>query len=116
MSIFFNGNTQFATTTVTVSSGQTTSNAVNCQGLGIVGVIMPAALTSTTFSFTGSQDDTTYSAFYNASGTQLSVTCAASRIILFTPGDLIGLQYIKLVMGSSEGSDRLIQVITRTFM
>lgn len=115
MTVFFNGNTQFQTTSLTVASGQTTSDAINCNGQGIVGVILPAALTSTSFTFTGSQDNSTFTALYNTSGTQLAVTCAVSRIVLFTPGDLIGLQYIKLVMGSSEAADRTIQVITRTF-
>jgi len=115
MTIFFNGNTQFQTTSLTVASGQTTSNAIDCNGQGIVGVIMPSDLTSTALTYTGSQDNSTFTALYNTSGTQLAVTCAASRIILFTPGDLIGLQYIKLVMGTAEGADRTIQVITRTF-
>lgn len=116
MTIFFNGNTQFQTTTLTVANGATLSDAINCNGQGIIGVIMPAALTSTAMTFTGSQDNVTFTALYNAAGTALSTTVAANRIILFTPGDLIGLQWIKLVMGSAEGGARSIQVITRTFM
>lgn len=115
MTTFFNGNTQFQTTTLTVENGQTTSDALNCNGQGMIGLIMPAALTSTALTFTGSQDNSTFTAFYNTQGVQLTVACAASRIILFTPGDLIGLQYIKLVMGSAEGGRRSIQAITRTF-
>ncbi len=115
MTDFYNGRIGFQTQTVTVSSGNTTSDAVNLNGFGMVGLILPAALTSTTMTFTGSQDNVTFTALYNVVGTQLAITVAASRIILFSPGDFVGINFVKLVTGSSEGSDRLIQVISRSF-
>ena len=115
MTTFFNGAVGFQTQTVTVSSGQTTSDAVNLNGFGMVGLILPAALTSTTMTFTGSQDNVTFTALYNVVATQLAITVAASRIILFSPGDFVGVNFLQLVTGSAEGSDRLIQVISRSF-
>jgi hypothetical protein len=115
MSTFFNGVIGFQTQTVTISSGQTTSDAVNLNGFGMVGLILPSALTSTSMTFTGSQDNSTFTALYNTAGVQLAITLAASRIILFVPGDFVGINYLKLVAGSAEGSDRLIQVISRSF-
>lgn len=115
MSTYFEGRIGFQTYTATITGSTTTSDAIQLNGFGIVGIMLPAALTSTVMTLTGSQDDVTYTALYNTSGTQLSFTVAASRIVLFTPGDLIGLRYIKLVAGTSEGADRSIQVISRTF-
>ena len=115
MTDFYNGRIGFQTTTLTVAQSAQTSDAIQLNGFGIVGVEMPSALTSTTMTFTGSQDGVTYSALYNTSGSQLSVTVAASRIILFTPGDLIGVNYIKLVMGTAEAAARSIKVISRSF-
>jgi len=115
MTTFFNGAVGFQTSTQTISSGQTTSDIVTLNGFGMVGIILPAALTSTSMTFTGSQDGTNFSALYNTSGTQLNITVAASRIILFSPGDFVGVNYLKLVAGSAEGADRTIQVISRSF-
>lgn len=115
MTQFFNGSTNFQTQPVTILSGATTSDTINLMGAGMVGIILPAALTSTAMTFTGSQDGTNFTALYNVSGTQLSITIAASRIVLFTPGDFVGLIYLKLVAGSAEGADRVIQVVSRSF-
>ncbi len=115
MSDFFSGRIGFQTATATVLSGATSSDAIQLNGFGLVGLILPSALTSTTMTFTGSQDGTTYTALYNTSGSLLTVTVAASRIILFVPGDLVGVNYIKLVFGTAEGADRAISSISRSF-
>lgn len=115
MTDFYQGRIGFQTQTVTVANGATTSDAVNLNGFGMVGLILPSALTSTAMTFTGSQDGTNYSALYNVAGTQLAITIAASRIVLFSPGDFVGINFVKLIAGSAEGSDRLIQVISRSF-
>lgn len=115
MSSFFNGQIGFQTSTQTISSGQTVSDNIQLKGFGMVGLIMPATLTSTTMTFNGSQDGTNFSSLYNVSGTQLSITVAASRIILFSPGDFVGINYLQLVGGTAEGGDRTIQVISRSF-
>jgi len=115
MSDFYNGRIGFQTQSVTIASGGTTSEVVNLNGFGMVGIILPAALTSTSMTFTGSQDNVTYSALYNVAGTQLAITVATSRIVLFSPGDFVGINYLKLIAGSAEGADRVIQVISRSF-
>lgn len=116
MTDYFNGRIAIQDASVTISSGSTTSGAFATEGLGVVALIMPSAFTGTTMSFTGSNDGATYNALYNTSGTALSITVAAGRNILFSPGDLVGIRFIKLVSGSTEGADRSIRVITRTFV
>jgi hypothetical protein len=115
MTTLFQGRIGFQTQQVTVASGNTTSDTINLNGFGMVGLILPAALTSTTMTFTGSQDGVNFTSLYNVVGTQLAITIAASRLILFSPGDFVGINYVQLVTGSAEGSDRLIQVISRSF-
>jgi hypothetical protein len=116
MSNFFSGKIGFQTFNSTIASGQQTSDSIVLNGFGMVGIILPAALTSSAMTFTGSQDDVTYTALYNTSGTILSAVVAASRIVLFTPGDFVGVNYLKLVAGSAEGGTRTIQVISRSFL
>ncbi len=115
MTDFYQGRIAYQTQTVTVASGQTTSDAINLNGFGMVALITPAALTSTAMTFTGSQDGVNFFAMYNVAGTQLAITLAASRVIEFSPGDFVGINFIKLITGTAEGSDRLIQVVSRSF-
>lgn len=100
-------------TAATIAISTTTSAAVDLQGYALVGLITPAALTGSTMTFTASPNDGTYTALYNAGGTALSATVAASRTILFTPGDFVGVRFIKLVSGSTESAARTITLILR---
>lgn len=115
MTDFYQGRIGFQTQTVTVASGNTTSDNVNLNGFGMVGLILPAALTSTAMTFTGSQDGTNFTALYNTAGTQLAITIAASRLVLFSPGDFVGINFVQLITGTAEGADRSIKVISRSF-
>jgi hypothetical protein len=103
----------FVVHTATILSGQTTSDAIDLQGRPLVGMILPAAFTGSTITFTISVDNSTFTAVYNTANTQLSVTVTQGRAYLFSPGDLVGVRYLKLVSGSSEGADRSITLISR---
>lgn len=100
--------------TVSIASGQQTSDAVDTRGMVLVGVRMPAAFTGTALTFvSGESFAGTYQDVYNSAGTALSATVAASRTVIFNPTDLAGLQFIKLKSGSAEGADRTITLILR---
>ena len=103
----------FMTKTVTITSGQTVSDAIDTQGLDMVQIEMPAAFTGITMTFQSSLDNSTFNACYNTSGTALSCTVAASRNILISPQDFAGVRYIKLVSGSAEGATRSIRIQLR---
>jgi hypothetical protein len=100
--------------TVTIASSGTTSGAIDLQGLGLVGIIMPAAFTGTTISFQLSNDNTTFYDVYNTDNVQLKVTVTQGRAYLLTPGDLIGVRYLKIKSGSTESGSRTITLLTRT--
>lgn len=116
MTDYFGGRIFIQQTPAVIASSGTTSGNLATNGGGLVGLIMPAAFTGTTMTFNGSDDGANFYALYNTSGTQLSITVAVNRMILFTPGDLVGPQFIQLVSGSTEGSSRTIQCIVRSFV
>src|SRR3954463_4432954 len=100
-------------TTVTIASGATLSGAADLSGYTLVGLIMPAAFTGTSITFSMSDDAGTFYAITNAGGTALSATVAASKCILVTPGDFVGIRHLKLTSGSTEGGSRIIKLIMR---
>jgi hypothetical protein len=98
---------------IDVSESATVSNALDMRGKTLVGLIMPAALTSTSITFTGSDDNVTFRALTNTSGTALTVTVSASKHICIVPADFASVRWLKLIMGSSEGADRTIIAVMR---
>jgi hypothetical protein len=101
----------------TILSGQTTSAALHLRDYVLVGLIMPAAFTGTTITFTAS--DTlggTYVTIYDSSGAAISATVAASRAIGLTGAEVDAVapwQFVKLVSGSAEGADRIIKAVKK---
>ena len=98
---------------VTISSGGTKSNALDVGGHGLVGMIMPAAFTGTSVTFEGSWDGTNFFPIYNTDGTQFSATVSTSRLIAFAPSDFVSCRLVKIVSSSTEGADRVINLIIR---
>lgn len=98
---------------IIVATSATISTALDLRGKVLVGLIMPAALTSTAITFTGSQDGITFFSMTNTSGTALSVTIAASKHVCIVPADFASVRYLKFVTGSSEGADRTITAVMR---
>ena len=102
------------TLTATIAISTTTSAAVDLGGASMAGLIMPAAFTGTTISFTVSDTlDGTYVALKNTAGTTISFTVAASTAIGFAPNDFAAWRYIKIVSGSTELAGRAIKIIPR---
>ena len=100
------------TDTVTIANAGTTSTSISMsRGRVPLAVLTPAALTGTTFTFEASVDGTNFYDLYNG-GTEYSVTVAASRYIALNPDVFQGVQYERLVSGSSEGASRTIYVIS----
>lgn len=116
MSIYnYEGRISITSATFTIASGATTSQAIDLQGHGLVSLQMPSALTSIAMTFQGSHDNSNFFDLHNTDGTKLTVTVGTSRIILFYPTDFIGIPYLKLVAGSTEGGTRSILAVLRSF-
>lgn len=102
--------------TATIAINTTTSAAIDCGGMSLVGIITPSTMISTAITLLASHDGTTYAPVYNASNTQISATIAtnAARYIAFTPSDFVAFKWLKLVCGSTETSARSITCVLRS--
>ena len=86
----------------------TTSDVITTGGLSLVGIKLPATFTGTTLTFL--MCDTvggTYVSVNNSSG-PVSYTVAQNKYYAIDPKDFHGIQFLKIVSGSSEASARTI--------
>lgn len=102
------------TRSVTIASGGTTSDVIPVQDYVITGVIIPAAITSTTLTFTAcATKDGTFMPVYDSDGNQVSLAVAASRAIGLSGAEadaLAPFQWIRVVMGSAELAARTLSL------
>lgn len=99
----------FSTTTILIST--TTSAAIPTTGLSLVGIQLPAAFTGTTLTFSVSIDGVLYQPLYTStSGTALSYTVAQGHYVAINPQDFYGVNYFKIISGSSEVAARTLSI------
>lgn len=92
---------------VTIASGQTVSAAISCNGLALVGLQLPTALTGTAFTFQGSLDGLTFQSIHSlTTSTALSYTVSASIYAAIDPTPFNGLVAFKIVSGTAEAAAR----------
>lgn len=103
--------------TATIANGGTTSGEIPLRGRMVVGFRIPAAFTGTTITFTGSEvSGGTFSSIYDSDGNQVSAAVAASRFIGLSGAEADAVSaapFIKLVSGSAEAAERLIEVVLK---
>ena len=103
--------------TATIASGATTSDAISMLDSAMTGVISPAALTGTAFTFTACNAvDGTYVPVYDTEGNPVSITVTTSRAYGLSGSEADALApwpFVKIVSGSAEGGDRSIIVCTK---
>lgn len=100
--------------TVTISSGGTTSAAIDTGLLSthsktqLVGISFPATMTSTAMTFTAaSTSGGTYTTVKEVGGaSNYSITVSASSRIPLDPRVFVACPFIKCVGGSAEGAER----------
>lgn len=102
------------TLSTTITSGQTASAAVDLKGTSLLGVQLPAAFTGTSLKF---QVATTLAGTYqdviDGAGNTLTKTVAQGKYLYLDPSLFAGIQFIKLVSGSSEGATRTLELVAR---
>lgn len=99
--------------TIDQSTDDDLTDSLDLRGRVLVGIILPAAMTSTSITFKFSNDNTTFVDLYDTSGNQVSVTIAASRWVGLLAEDFAGARYLKIATGSGEAADRTITAVTR---
>ena len=89
------------------SGGGTTSEVIDLVGKSLFAIQCPSGISSTTCTFTAAASKAdTYVAVNDDAGSAISITVAASKIIMLLNKHLAlrPFNYIKLVFGSSETS------------
>ena len=99
---------------VVISSGGATSAAVDLRGTTLTGIYLPATFTGTALTFSASTSlDGTYLPVYDGAGSAISKTVAQGQYIKISPVDFAGIQYLKIISGSTEGADRTLTLAIR---
>lgn len=100
-------------TLVDIANNGTTSAAIDFRNYAGGAVAIPSAITSTTLTFTVSNSATgTFTALYDGTNTQSSITIAASRAYPL-PDELFAWPYFKFVLGSAEGAARVLTFVAK---
>ncbi|MBX9583664.1 MAG: hypothetical protein K2X87_25460 [Gemmataceae bacterium] len=99
---------------VTWPAAGTTSKAVALAGQTICGLYLPSGFAGTAVSFTACDTpDGTYVAVKDDTGTAISYTVSASSFCRIRPSDLAGIQFLKVVSGSSEAAGTAAKLAVR---
>lgn len=101
---------QLVTQSVTVASGATASSGIETDGLPLVGIITPAALTSASAALYGSLDGTTWYPIYDNLGAAAEAIVSTSRWVACYWPDLY-VPWVRLEMASAEGDDRMLTLV-----
>lgn len=100
---------------VTVANGATNSSQIDLKDKTLLGLFMPAAFTGTTITFLTSQvlggTDVTVT---DGAGTDYSVTVAASKYVPVDPQKFLGVRFLKVKSGSTEGGARTVGISSRS--
>lgn len=102
------------TVTATIANGTTTSTEIDLTKTDIVGIYIPAAFTGTAITFTSAfTSGGTFGSVRDGAGAALSLTVAQGQFVKVSPADFIGILYLKIVSGSTEGAARELRVAVR---
>lgn len=100
--------------TLAIANGQAISEVLNCGTKSLVGVLMPDALTSATFTIEGSLDGTNFYPITNNYGAGLNaIAFVGDTLFSIDPSLTLPWQYIRLVTVGAEGAARSFSAITR---
>ena len=99
--------------TFTIASGQTVSNAVDLGDNTLVGLQL-GTMTGTAITFQASTSLTgTYVAVKGSDGASISYTTASNTYVAIQPAILAGVRFIKIVSNGAEASDRTVVGVAR---
>lgn len=114
---FAAGDLAVVQSTATILSGASLSGAIDLGPNRAFAIVMPASWTTANLTFQGSADGITYNNLYDDTGTEVSVTAAASQyIVVSSPAKLLGVRWIKVRSGTSgtpvnQGADRVVKIV-----
>lgn len=98
----------------TIASGATTSSEIDLSGTTLCGIYIPSAFTGTSISFqAATASGGTFVSVRDGAGNAISKTVAPSQFIKLDPTDFVGVRYLKVVSGSTEGAARTLILAAR---
>lgn len=107
-----------STYSVTISSGTSLSAAIDLGSTILFAIQIPSSWTTANITFQASADGVTYANLYDSTGTEVTVTAAASEFIVFSaPAPWMGIRFIKVRSGTSstpvnQGADRALSIVS----
>ncbi|QEX18501.1 hypothetical protein FRZ44_38080 [Hypericibacter terrae] len=108
------------TVTATVANGESLSDVVDLGGMSLTGIVMPADWDAADLTFQASPTGVgaSFADLYDAAGTEITVSAAASIAIAIEPAAWAGLRYLKIRSGTSgspvnQGADRALVLLVR---
>jgi len=110
----------FDTATVTIANGASLSDALNCGGLRLFAILLPASWTTANITLQVRNDGgTTWKNLHDSFGSEYTIIAAADRLITLNAADLAAFQHIRLRSGTAttavnQGADRIITCLMRS--
>lgn len=99
--------------TATIAASGTTSGEVDLRGGTLCGIHLPASFTGTSLTFTAAPaSGGTFRTLYR-NGADYSVPVAQGKYVSLDPNVFAGVQFLKIVSGSSEGGARTLTLAVR---
>jgi hypothetical protein len=95
---------RIAQVTGTILNGATVSDPVDCRGLDLIGIEIPATITGTQFTFQVSIDGSVYQALYDIDNNAITMTVTASRTYVAF-AEIMGWNYLKIVAVTTQAAD-----------
>lgn len=100
-----------------VANGATASGYIHIGGdvgeMGLVGIVTPAALTSTTMTIVASLNGSSDKTHTDYTGGAINIAVAADKYISLDPALYCGMPYVKLSLGSAEAAEREFFLVVR---
>lgn len=104
---------------VTITTGGTTSTALDLRGKVACGLYMPGTFDGATVSYTvATVSGGSYQELQDGAGNKVTTTVSAGKYVRLDPNVFAGIQFIKVVSASSEttgGTDRTITIHCKYF-
>jgi hypothetical protein len=98
--------------TFTFATSTTVSAAVDLGVTRLVGLTVPASFEGTVLTPQSNDDGAGYKNIYDKTGTQLTITVGASRRVILSPADYLGIRTLQFVSGTPVTANRSLKLIS----
>ena len=97
-----------------IAAGTGVSSSYDARGHILAGLILPAALTSTSMGIAFSEDGVNFVPVFPQSGGAVAITVGTSRFVSLSLTGIASLPgFIRLTCGSTEVADRVVKAVFR---